>query len=73
MNINRDIIKTEPYSESGKEIFPVVHIYYEISPPSISNPQFNLSNTTDIIDDTAYFVSPQVDRFSKAWQKLAKR
>ncbi len=64
---------SKSYNESVQEIFPVVHIYYEIAPPSISNPQFNLSEAMDTSENTAYLVSPQVDRFSKAWQKLAKR
>lgn len=64
---------SKSYSETGQELFPVTHIYYEIIPPSISDPQFNVLSTIEMGEDNAYLISPQVDRFSKAWKKLAKR
>ena len=69
--MKKKILKS--YSESGQELFPVTYIYYEIIPPSISDPQFNISDKMNTGEDLNYLISPQVDRFSKAWKKLAKR
>ena len=60
---------SQDYSESGQDIFPTVYITYEFFPPSIDSIFF----VDGVGENTDYSISPQVDRFSKVWEDLAKR